>query len=60
MKFTYELDQRVRLLMTEETGVIIGRAEYQTGPNNYYVAYKAADGRQMCAWWEENLICAES
>jgi hypothetical protein len=46
----------VRLVLSNEAGVIIGRAEYLESEPSYYVRYKAADGRQVEAWWGESAI----
>ncbi len=54
--YKFELDQSVKLKYSNESGVIIGKAKYLYSGNHYYVVYKAGDGRQITAWWEEDLI----
>lgn len=56
MSFIFELDEDVRLLMSQERGVIKGRAQYLHGENQYYILYKAADGRQVESWWGESAV----
>lgn len=54
---TPKLEDRVRLTMTEERGVIIGVATYAYDkPEQYLVRYKAADGRQVEAWFDGAAI----
>lgn len=50
------LNQKVKLALSEEEGVVTARAEYAVGPNQYRVLYKSADGRQVTEWWEESHI----
>jgi hypothetical protein len=45
----FDLKARVKMVHSDEVGEVIGRAEYTTGANQYYVVYKAADGRQVTA-----------
>lgn len=54
--FKFELGQQVALLCSDETGVIIGRAQYTTVGCTYLLRYKAADGRAVEAWWNEDAI----
>ena len=41
---------------SDETGVIIARAQYTSSENQYYIIYKAGDGRQITSWWDEGHI----
>lgn len=59
-KFKYELYQPVGLIKSDEVGTVEGRAEYTSSEPQYYVRYKAADGRQVEAWWTESAIRAAS
>ena len=52
----YEMGFTVRLQMSAEVGVIIGRAEYATSEPTYLVRYRGGDGRQTEAWWSESAI----
>jgi seryl-tRNA(Sec) selenium transferase len=54
--FKFELNQEVKIFRSNESGVIIGRAEYVSGLNNYFVRYVAADGRAVEAWWQEDAL----
>ena len=56
--FEYDLEQRVSLLESGETGTIVGRAEYTNHMNQYFIRYKAGDGRQVESWWAEDAIIA--
>jgi hypothetical protein len=59
-EFEYELDQKVRLVYSNEQGHVIGRAQYAEGANAYLVRYAAADGRQVEAWWNASAMDAVS
>lgn len=54
--FKYQLGQTVKLALSDEQGVIRSRAEHVTGEPHYYLLYKAADGRQVEAWWIESAL----
>lgn len=55
-KFKFDLKAKVKLAHSDETGEIIGRAEFSGCINQYRVVYKAGDGRQSVDWWDETLI----
>lgn len=46
----------VSLDMSGERGIVIARAEYLHGENQYLVRYLAADGRQVESWWNESAL----
>jgi hypothetical protein len=54
--FKFALDQQVQIKVSGEIGQIIGRAEYTTGENSYYLRYQSADGRAVEAWWTESAL----
>lgn len=54
--FKYSMHAQVSLALSSEAGVVRARAEYFTGNRCYLVAYKAADGRQVDAWVDEDLL----
>jgi hypothetical protein len=54
--FKFELGQIVRVAGGNETGKIIGRGEYDTAQNTYYVRYVAGDGRAVETWWGEDAL----
>ncbi len=56
--FVFELKQIVRLVESEETGTVVGRAEYTDSPPTYLVRYRAADGRQVEEWWRTGALIA--
>ncbi len=55
-EFAFELKDKVKLKESNETGVIIARAEYTEMANQYQIRYRAGDGRQTEAWWSEAAI----
>lgn len=58
MDWVFDLGQKVKMSLSQETGVVIGRAHYTEGPPAYYVRYLAGDGRQVEAWWQASAIKA--
>lgn len=54
--FSFDLHSRVRLVESDETGTVIGRAEYVESANQYLVRYRAGDGRQVESWWAESAL----
>jgi hypothetical protein len=54
--FLFELKQVVKITESDETGTVIARAEYTATENNYYLRYRAADGRAVEAWWPESAL----
>ena len=56
MNFKHELGDDVAIAASGESGEVIGRAEYPTGENQYWLRYKAADGRAVESWWSESAL----
>ena len=54
--FKFQLGQKVNLVLSEEKGEVIGRAEYHDSANSYFIRYVSADGRQVADWWNESAI----
>ena len=57
-KFKFDLKQKVKLVGSEETGIIIGRAEYVADTSSYWVRYMAGDGRMTCSWHSAEFLKA--
>jgi hypothetical protein len=55
-EFAFGLLAKVRLIVSGETGMVIGRAEYTEADDSYLLRYKSADGRAVEQWWTENAI----
>ncbi len=49
--FDFDLDQEVTISISGECGFVKGRAEYLESHNQYYIHYKAADGRAVDNWF---------
>jgi hypothetical protein len=56
--FAFNIGDLVQISCSGETGVVIGRAEHQYAQNQYYIRYKAADGRATDQWWDESALVA--
>lgn len=54
--FKLELGQKVKVIISTEEGIVKGRAEYPDSPNSYYVHYRAADGRAVNSWFNEDEL----
>ena len=57
-RFAFKIGDAVSLSLSDERGVVIGRAEYEKGVsfNMYYVRYVCADGRQVESWFDATAI----
>lgn len=55
-QFKFALGQSVTIAASGETGEVIGRAEYATSENSYYIRYAAADGRAVESWWQQSAL----
>lgn len=55
-EFAHELGAAVTIAASGESGTVIGRAEYVESTPNYWVRYKAADGRAVEAWWSGSAL----
>lgn len=58
MSFKYNLGDKVKITISGESGEVIGRAEYTATNPQYFVLFKAADGRAVTAWWEADFLSA--
>jgi uncharacterized beta-barrel protein YwiB (DUF1934 family) len=54
--FKFEIGTRIAIAASSEEGEIIARAQYQHMENQYYLRYKAADGRATESWWGESAL----
>jgi hypothetical protein len=54
--FKYNIGQNMVLCLSGEAGIVVGRAEYANGENQYALRYIAADGRQVEGWFLESAI----
>lgn len=55
----YKLNQKIKLALTEEQGIVIGIADYAESEEvgtRYYVRYKAGDGRQVEEWFTDGAL----
>lgn len=52
--FKFELGQKVKIAISEESGHVKARGEYLDAPNCYLIHYKAADGRADDRWFNED------
>lgn len=56
--FKFNLKQVVKITESDESGTVIGRAEYAESMQQYFVRYKSADGRAVEVWWTEAALAA--
>jgi hypothetical protein len=54
--FKFQLGEPVKINISGETGEVIGRSEYVASAPQYFVLFKAADGRAVTAWWEADFL----
>lgn len=55
-KFAFNLNDSVKIIASQEHGIIIARAEYAVSDPSYLLRYKCADGRAVEAWWTESAL----
>lgn len=56
MKFQFEMNTTVEIIISGERGQVICRAEYMTAENVYLLRYRAGDGRAVESWWNESAL----
>ncbi len=56
--FEFELGATVQMAMTDEQGLVVGRAENLDSDHQYNVRFRAADGRQCQDWFYASAITA--
>ncbi|MGR3753246.1 hypothetical protein [Edwardsiella anguillarum] len=56
--FKFDLNQMVNIRVSDEFGEVRGRAQYANAENQYYIHYRAADGRATSSWFDESLLVA--
>ncbi len=56
MAFKYKLKAKVKMASSDEEGVIVGRADYHSSEDQYFVRYMNANGNQTKCWWDESDI----
>ena len=54
MKF--ELGAEVTIEASGEKGIVVGRAQYSTAEDQYYIRYKTADGNAIESWWTVSAL----
>lgn len=54
--FRFPLKAKVKIIVSSETGYVIGRAQYSESKDSYLVRYKAHDGRAVEQWWPEPAL----
>ena len=53
MKMKFDLNETVKLVASEETGVVVGRAQNVSNQDEYLIRYRTAVGCQMKGWMAE-------
>lgn len=55
--FMFDNGDEVRIRISGEQGTIEARADYRNGSENqYYLHYKASDGRAVFGWFDSSKI----
>ena len=57
--FKLDIGTPVEITVSGEKGEIIGRAQFASSKDQYFLRYKAGDGRAVESWWEESAISAK-
>lgn len=58
LQFAHEIGSHATIVESggTESGRIIGRAQHENSENQYYLRYRAADGRCVEYWWAESAL----
>lgn len=51
MDFDLQHDDRVKIVISDEEGVVVGRADYRDRPPQYFVNYQDATGCAKGDWF---------
>lgn len=54
--FEFALNDKVRLIGSEENGKVVARAQYWDCCNRYLIRYVAGDGRLVEQWWDGSSL----
>ena len=54
--FKFKIGDRAQLIVSGESGRITGMSLYEHGGPQYFLHYKAADGRAVSQWWDESNL----
>lgn len=55
-KWKFDMGAALAVDASGETGLVIGRAEFDNAENSYLLRYKAGDGRAVESWWGESAL----
>jgi uncharacterized protein YhbP (UPF0306 family) len=58
--FQFELNEVVTIVISQEKGLIIARAEYVVSENTYLLRYATRDGTATEQWWGESALGKET
>jgi hypothetical protein len=58
--FKFELEATVKFAASDESGKVIGRAEYLVDENRYWIRYMDATGCRREDWAAESALEAQS
>lgn len=56
MNFEFEIGEEVQIVISGETGRIIGRVEYEHGINEFLVFYKDGTRCAVTKWWSAEKL----
>lgn len=54
--FTYDLQTKVVIEESGESGTVVGQAHFLDGGDQFMVRYKAGDERAVEVWWAESAL----
>lgn len=52
----YAMGRELRITVSGEQGVVIGRAEYAYAAPSYLLRYRNKDGSAVEQWWSEHAV----
>jgi hypothetical protein len=57
-QFEFELNSTVQIDISEEQGIVIGRAEFLNGEDRYQLRYCNPTGEAVERWWRASALTA--
>lgn len=59
MSFIFAMRSQVSIEVSGEHGIVVGRAEYLNGEDQYLVRYCNKEGTAVEQWWAESALQSE-
>jgi hypothetical protein len=58
-EFKFDLGEKVKIVCSGESGLVTSKCASVGRSTQYMVRYKAADGRAVEQWWDEDALSSD-